>query len=120
MPREQFVEHDAQRIDVAPRVDVQAALTSLFGTHVERRPDHLIETRVERLVGPLLAHRFGDAKVDDLGHRRAVMHFDQQITRLQIAVDHAFLMRMLHGLADRDEQFQPLVGSSAVADRRIR
>ena len=62
------------------------------------------------LLGQLLAHGLGDAKVDDLGHRPDVMHFDQQVTGLEIAVDHAFLMRVLHAVAERDEQLQPLAG----------
>ena len=63
---------------------------------------------MERLFGQLLAQGFGDAKVDDLGHWPDVMHFDQQVTGLEIAVDHAFLMCVLHAVAERDEQLQPL------------
>ena len=63
---------------------------------------------MERLLGQLLAHRLGDAEVDDLGHRPDVMHFDQHVTGLEIAVDHALLMRVLHAVAERDEQLQPL------------
>jgi hypothetical protein len=37
------------------------------------------------------------------------VHFDQQVTGLQVAVDYPFLMRVLHAVAERDEQFQPLV-----------
>jgi len=51
----------------------------------------------------MLAHGLGDAKVDDLGHRPDVMHLDQQVTGLEIAVDHAFLMRVLHTVAEGDE-----------------
>ena len=98
--REQFVEQHAQRIDVAARIDIHAALTGLLGAHVERRAHHLTQAGVERLLGQLLAHGFGDAKVDDLGHRPDVMHFDQHVTGLEIAVDHAFLMRVLHAVAD--------------------
>ena len=58
----------------------------------------------------MLAHGFGDAKVDDLGHRPDVIHFHQHVTGLQITVDHAFLMGMLHAVAQRDEQLQPLAG----------
>ena len=63
---------------------------------------------MERLLGQLLAHGFGDAKVDDLGYWPDVMHFHQQVTGLQIAVDHAFLMRVLHAVAEGNEQLQSL------------
>ncbi len=35
---------------------------------------------------------------------------DQDVGRLQVAVDDALLMRVLHRLADRHEEFQPLFG----------
>ena len=53
--RQQFVEQHAERVDVAARVDVQAAHLRLLRTHVGRRADELLELREERLVGqPLL------------------------------------------------------------------
>ena len=36
---------------------------------------------------------------------------DQHVGGLDVAVDDAFLMGVLHGLADGDEQLQPLVAS---------
>ncbi len=75
----QFVEHHAQRINVAPRIDIHTALTGLLGAHVDWRPHHLIECRVQRLLGQLLAHGLGNAEVDDLGHRPHVVHFDQHV-----------------------------------------
>src|SRR5262245_17297372 len=52
--------------------------------------------------------RLGDAKVDDLRYRLAVVQGDQNVGRLQIAMDNALLMGMLYRLADRQEQFKPL------------
>ena len=46
---EQLVEQDAQRVDVAAGVDVQAAAFGLLGTHVERRADHVTDARGHRL-----------------------------------------------------------------------
>ena len=37
---QQFVQQDAQRIDVAAGVDVRVVDLRLFGTHVLRRADH--------------------------------------------------------------------------------
>ena len=105
---EQFVEQHAQRVDVAAGVDVQAAHLGLLGAHVQRRADHLAEAGEERLLGQLLTDGLGDAEVDDLGHRHAVVQRDQDVGRLEVAVDDPLLMGVLDGLADRDEQLQPL------------
>ena len=83
-------------------------------------PTICAEFRVERLLGQLLTDRLGHAEVDDLGHRLAVVDRDQDVRRLEVAVDDAFLMGMLHGLADRNEQFQPFAASKLVARRNTR
>ena len=43
-----------------------------------------------------------------LGTGRTSCTSHQHVTGLQIAVDHAFLMRVLHTVAERDEQLQSL------------
>ena len=58
--------------------------------------------------------RFGQAEVDDLGDRFAVHDFDEDIARFQIAVDDTFLMGVLHGVAHRDEQQQPVAAVQLV------
>ena len=63
--------------------------------------------------------RLGHAEVDHLGHRRAVVQRDQDVGGLEVAVDDPFLMGVLHGLADRHEQLEPLArskGCSSVAE----
>ena len=72
----------------------------------------------QRLLGQLLPGGLGDAEVDDLGHRPAVVQRDQDVRRLEVAVDDALLMGVLHGLADVDEQLQPLARRQLVLDRR--
>ncbi len=113
-PSEQFVQQYAQRIDVAARVDIEARHFRLLGTHVQRRPDHLGEGREQRLLGELLVGRFGDAEIDHLGNRPAIVERDQHIRRLDVAVDDPLLVRMLHGMTDLHEQFQPLVDRQVV------
>ena len=54
------------------------------------------------------------------GTGRAVVQRDQHVRRLEIAVDDALLMGVLHRLADGDEQFQPLAGRQIAAGRSIR
>ena len=81
----------------------------MLGTHVGRCADELIERGVNRLIGePLPGRRFGHTEINHLGHRLAVLLHDQNVRRLEIAVDDAFLMRVLDGLANLDEQFEPL------------
>ena len=112
--REQLVQQHAQRIDVAASVDVQPAHLGLFRAHVQRRADHLRELRVDRAVGELLVDRLGDAEVDDLGHRLAVVRRHQHIRRLDVAVDDSLLMRVLDGLTNGDEQVQPLAAAQLI------
>ena len=52
--------------------------------------------------------RFRDAEINHLRHRHSVVQRDQDIRRLDVAVDDALLMRVLDRVADLDEQAQPL------------
>ncbi len=90
-------------------VHVQTGKGRLLRRHVQRRADHLGEVGEQRLVGQLLAGRLGDAEVDDLRHRRAVVQRDQHVRRLDVAVDDALLVGVLHCLTDVDEQLQTFV-----------
>ena len=77
-------------------------------------PDQLGETGVERLVREaLLAGRLGDAEIDHLGHRGSVVERDQDVRRLEVAVDDPLLMGMLDGLADEHEQIEPVGDAQA-------
>ena len=57
--------------------------------------------------GHVLADRLGDAEVDDLGHRAAILIADQDVGGLEIAVQDPLLMRVLHGPDDLQEEPQP-------------
>ena len=83
-----------------------------------QRADHLAEAGEQRLLGQLLADRLGDAEVDDLGHRLAVVQRDQDVGRLEVAVDDPLLVGVLDRLADGDEQLQPLARREAGSRRR--
>ena len=50
--------------------------------------------------------RFGDAEVNHLRHRPAVLNHDEDVRRLEVAMNDALLMRMLHAVADLHEQLQ--------------
>ena len=66
--------------------------------------------------------RLGDAEVDDLGVRLAVVHRDQHVRRLDVAVDDALLVRVLDGVGDLRHQLEPLRNRElvAIAERRDR
>ena len=74
----------------------------------------------QRLVGELLAGRLGDAEVDHLRHRPAVVQRDQHVRRLEVAVDDPFLVRVLDRVADLDEQLEPLARVELLARRSTR
>jgi hypothetical protein len=75
---------------------IQAAQPGLLRTHVSGRADELFERGEKRLIRePLVGGGFRNAKVNHLGHRHAVVIRDQDVGRLDVAVDDAFLMRVL-------------------------
>ena len=104
---EQLVEDHTERINVGPCVDVEVVEFRLLGGHVLQRADDLPDFCVHRPLGQLLAGRLGHAEVDDLRHRFAVVERDQHVRRFEVAVDYSFLVGVLHGLADGDEEFEP-------------
>ena len=118
--RQQLVEQHAQRIDVRPRINVQAAQGRLFRAHVGRRADHVLEAGEERLLRQLLPQRLGHAEINHLGHRLAVMQRHQHVARLDVAVNDALLMRVLHRLADLHEKLQPLARGKVGSGRSSR
>jgi len=108
LSRKQFVKQNAKGVDVAARVNAQPAHLGLFGTHVSGRAHELLERREQRLVGELLFGGLGNAKINHLRHRHAVVHRDENVRGLDIAVNDSLLMRVLDGVADLGEEIQPL------------
>jgi hypothetical protein len=79
---EQLVTDDADGEDVGAGVDGMAQ--QLFRRHVPRRADD------RRHAGRQTVDDLGDAEIEDLEPPRAV---DQQIARLDVAMDHVHLVR---------------------------
>src|SRR5204863_6451497 len=102
----QFVEQNAQGINVAPGINIQAAHLGLFGTHIGRSADELLEGGKECLVGQSSLGCFGDAKVNDLGHGHAIVQRDEDIGGFDIAMNNALLMGVLDGMANLNKQFE--------------
>ena len=82
----------------------------LFGTHIGWRANKLLESGEERLIGQPSLGRFGDPEIDHLWHRHSVVQRDEDVGRLDVAVDDALLVRVLDGVADLAEQFEALAG----------
>src|SRR5206468_4042768 len=72
------------------------------------------------LVGQRLGGGLGDAEVDHLYDRRAVVQRYQDITRFDVPVNYALLVGVLHGPADVQEQFQPVVDRQVVLVAEVR
>ena len=60
----------------------------------------------------------GEAEVDDARHRLAVYFDDQNIRRLQVAMNDGLLMSMLHAFADFGEKFDSFPNVQFLLDRR--
>ena len=67
-------------------------------------------------LGQLTGGRFGDPEVDDLREGSTSCTSTIKL-RLHIAVDDAFLMRVLHSVAEGNEQLQSLAGQDGAASQ---
>jgi len=72
------------------------------------RSGKMAELSVNRHSCQFLLCGFGNPEVDHFGHWPTVLKSDQDFGWLDVPVDDSFLMRVLDGIADRDEQFQAL------------
>ena len=105
-----------ERVDVGALLDVHAA--ALLGRHVRGRSHHDAGLRALALVG--VAHQLGDAEVEQLGVRIAVLRLhDPDVVGLEIAVDDPLPVRRLQRLADLAQQPPRLVGLERAALQAI-
>jgi hypothetical protein len=72
-----------------------------------RRADHTAELGEDRLLGQLHTDGLRDPEVDDLHDWFAVVRRDHDIGRLEIAVDDALLVGVLHRRAHVGEECEP-------------
>ncbi len=104
LPGEELVEDDAERVDVGPEVDVAAVAARLLRAHVRERPLDRADLGHHRGRRHVRVRDAREAEVEDLRARVR----DDDVRGLQVAVDHAALVGVVHGLADRDELAQAL------------
>ena len=104
-----MIEHDTEREDIAARVNRPAG--RLLGRHVRERPDDRAHTRVPgcyRARGRLGIRRFhelGQTKVGQLG---VAMLRDEDVVRLDVAVNDPGLMSRGEAVGHADEQVNDL------------
>lgn len=118
--REELVEDDAEGVDVGAGVDVAAVHACLLGGHVLGRAEELRGAGDGGLVGELRADGLGDPEVDDLGMRLAVDHGDEDVRRLEVAVDDALVVGVLDGETDALEELEPALDGEPVAVAELR
>src|SRR5262249_32227495 len=101
---EEFVENDAQRVDVAACVEFQRIGKDLLRTHVGERTDKLPGVRLHGRLRVAIGDA-GDAKVENLG-LPGFIH--QDIARFEIAMNQSALMRVMDGIANLNHDLEPL------------
>ena len=105
----QLVEGRAQRVDVGPLVNDRVVGRRLLGAHVAQRAQHVAGRRQARL-----ALEPGQAEVGDPEVPPAV---DHQVRRLDVAVQHPLLVRVLERLGRLAAQPGGLAEEGAIAGR---
>src|SRR5206468_8407464 len=92
-PGEHLVEEAGEAVDIAPGVELRAA-DGLLRTHVERRAQR--EARLGETFAARGRHGPRDAEV---GYERMPVR-EQDVFGLEVAVDDAFAVRVVHGAGD--------------------
>ena len=95
----ELVEQRAERVDVGARVEVDAH-GRLFRTHGAGCADELAEPGHQGAFVETGIDRPGDAEIDHLGDRPSVLGGDENVGRLEIAMDDPLLVRRVHRAAD--------------------
>ncbi len=93
-----FVQHDSQAKDVRAAIDQMALMPSLLGTHVGRRA-----CRRSLFSEVLIPH--GQAEVRHIGLAMAI---DQDVGRLDVAMDQSAIVRLLKCIGHACQQFRRL------------
>ncbi|MEZ6197069.1 MAG: hypothetical protein R3F20_15280 [Planctomycetota bacterium] len=102
--REEGVEEETQRVDVAPRVDPVGIAQGLLGTHPGDRADEPPGTGGEARRAQL---RIGDAGHAEVEDARAPLLVDEDVGGLQVAVDDALLVRVLDAVRELGRERDP-------------
>ena len=101
---EQFVEDHAEGVQVAADVRRLGQSVGLLGAHVLGRPDRVSRFGRRRSIGERLVEALRDAEVDHDRLRTRVELVDEDVRRLEIAVQHAAAMGVRHRIDDAPEE----------------
>ena len=105
---ERAVEHDAKRVDVGSRVGQGRITAQLLGRREGERPEksaRLGQGRVRRTLSGNVLLRHAEVE-----YVRFAGRVDQNVSRLEIAVNHAALVCVADRIANLHEQAQNAVG----------
>ena len=92
LPSEEFIRHDAQRVNIGRRGVRVAFSTPLFGGHVSPTPDCLIPLNSPRQA-LFDIHLKGKPKVRQIGS--SAVCTDEDILRFDVAVNHFALFKSI-------------------------
>jgi hypothetical protein len=104
--RHEFVERDAQGVNVAAMIDHAPLAERLLGAHVPQSAHHLAGRRKCGI-------RFdpGEAEIGDPQHAAGIEH---QVRGLDIAMDHAARVRIVQRLRALEHQLDHIVQTQQV------
>ena len=118
LAREQFEQHDAERIDV--RRGAHRIAAQLLRRGVRRRQWTVLRVDGLRRAAVRIVEEFGDAEIEQL---RFAVGGDQNVRRLDVAMDDELAVRELHRRADiaeqRDAFFDAQLALRGVAQQRF-
>lgn len=105
---QQLVQQDSERVDVATGVDVPRAEAGLLGAHVFQSTDHIAHLSLKGFFGQREPDSLGDTEIDDLDFSLPITFGDEDVGRLDIAMNDALLVGMLDRSADLHEELDSL------------
>jgi hypothetical protein len=94
----------AETVDVAPGIDIERGHLRLLRTHIEWGSYHLLESREERHRTQAPSVAFATPKSITFGTGMPSLIVTSTLEGFRSPMDDALLMRMLHRVADLDEQ----------------
>ncbi len=102
LAREEEVERDSERPHVGARPQGHEVAADRLGRHVERRPYEVARAREASVV-------LEDPGEAEVGHAREVVVPYEHVRGLQVPVDDALRVRVVHGARHLLEDHEPLV-----------
>jgi hypothetical protein len=105
---EQFVENDAKGVDISAGIDVSNRGIDLLWAHVTGSSEQDASLGEESSVGFGRNGGLGDAEVDDARTWLTIDFNDENVGGLKVAVNDGFLVGVLDGFADLNEETETI------------